>query len=328
LGICLKIMIYFCCLSEGELWLKLSSVALSKIANTFSLYDISNSSLDIKARAFQNVYKPAVRAGMGQFFTPHEVVKLIVDVISPKQQEVIIDPFCGSGHFLSESLSHLRSQVKNCNVFNEFAYHKLHGIEKSERMVRIAMTDMRLNGDGHSNIRCTDALLPFSSYVDIEPNSFDVVMTNPPFGSVLSSDAFNYLGEFELNSLFKNVPLELAGLERSIQLLRDGGKLGIILPESIFVNKSFYNIRKWISQKLKVRAIVSLPIETFSPYGTSIKTSILFAKKERSDSVYDYKIFTGGIENIGYDAAGRPLENGEINAFTARLQDFFRKEGW
>ena len=67
----------------------------------------------------------------------------------------------------------------NSKSVHEFAFNRLHGIEKSERMVRIAMTDMRLHEDGHSNIRCTDALLDMQNYPDLQAESFDIVMTNP-----------------------------------------------------------------------------------------------------------------------------------------------------
>ena len=94
------------------------------------------------------------------------------------------------------------------SAFDEFAFHKLHGIEKSDRMVRVAMTDMRLHGDGHSNIRCTDALLDFLNYPDIRPESFDVVLTNPPFGCLLGPEAVGRLGKFTLAAAKKNMPLE------------------------------------------------------------------------------------------------------------------------
>jgi type I restriction enzyme M protein len=307
--------------------IKISSIALSKVAELFSKYSFSSSAIDIKARAFQNVYRPASRAGMGQYFTPVNVIKFIVNAVKPNHDDLIIDPFCGSAHFLTESINAVRQLKCSEKLLTDFVYYKLHGIEKSERMVRVAMTDMRLHGDGHSNIRCTDALLPFENYHDIEPNSFDIVMTNPPFGSILSSEAINYLGEFELNNK-KSTPLEILGLERCVQLLRDGGKLAIVLPESIFVNKTFAHVRRWLYDNTWIRAIVSLPIETFAPYGTNIKTSILFCTKSSNKYSVDSKVFTGGIENIGYDANGKPSNNEDWNDLLEELNEFLLKEGW
>lgn len=304
----------------------LSSNSISKVAQLFSKYNFTNVDIDFKARAFQNVYKPATRSGMGQYFTPIQVIRFIVSCISPKLTDLIIDPFSGSGHFLSESLSYVVKNVQNEKMKNEFIFYKLHGVEKSERMVRIAMTDMRLHGDGHSNIRCTDALLPFESYTDLTEKSFDIVMTNPPFGSILQKDSYSYLGDFELLNGRNKVPLEVLGLERSLQLLRDGGRFAIILPESIFVNRSYGYVRNWIEQNIKIRGIISLPLTTFSPFGANIKTSILIGTKVKIK--HSYNVFTGVIENIGFDSKGNDIEGADWMNVAAEFRAFIEKEGW
>ena len=308
--------------------LKLSSLAISKIVELFSRFSFSNSEIDIKARAFQNVYRPASRAGMGQYFTPVNVIRFIVGAVNPNNDDLVIDPFCGSAHFLTESIRIVSKSGCTEKQLTDFVFYKLHGIEKSERMVRVAMTDMRLHGDGHSNIRCIDALLPFDNYYDIEPNSFDVIMTNPPFGSILTSEALEYMGDFELSNKKKSTPLEILGLERCIQLLRDGGKLAIVLPESIFVNKTFSYVREWLQKKTKIRAIISLPIETFAPFGTNIKTSILFCTKEYNSDNSNYKVFSGGIENIGYDSSGKPTTDEDWKGLLNELKIFLNEEEW
>lgn len=304
----------------------LSSNALQKASSLFAKYNFSKADIDYKARAFQNVYKPTTRAGMGQYFTPIQVIRLIVNCIQPQNTDLVIDPFAGSAHFLSESLSFVERNNVDTKCLSEFVFYKLHGIEKSERMVRIAMTDMRLHGDGHSNIRCTDSLLPFEAYTDLLPESFDVVMTNPPFGSALQKDSFSYLGEYEMIKGKGKVPLEVLGLERSIQLLRTGGRIGIVLPESIFVNKSYQYVRDWLSQHMKIRGIISLPQNTFSPFGANIKTSILIASKGYTPS--NYNVFTAIVENIGFDNKGDDIEGADWQEVAESFSAFICKEGW
>ncbi len=300
--------------------IELSAPALSKVVESFQQYDLSRSELDAKGRAFQKAFLPAMRSGMGQYFTPHNVVKFIVESVSPNSKQLILDPFCGSGNFLTEALDYVR---RNSAFLwsDDFAYYKLHGIEKSERMVRVAMTDMRMHGDGHANIRCTDALLPFENYFDLERESFDLVLTNPPFGSVLGSDAIRSLGDFEIMGARKKIPLELLGLERSLAFLRPGGILAIILPESVFVNSSAQFVRDWITSVAQVRAIVSLPIETFAPFGANIKTSILFCQKFKGRKSHGNQVFCGIIDNIGYDSAGRTLEGGDYLELSQKLRE-------
>ena len=312
--------------------IRLSNPALAKVVETFQAYDVGQSAIDVKGRAFQKMLSPVMRAGMGQFFTPEPVVKFMVSVVAPQVHELILDPFCGSARFLTASLQYVGTHVKSTNskLFNEFAFGKLHGIEKSDRMVRIAMTDMRLRGDGHSNIRCTDSLLSFSNYPDIHPDSFDVILTNPPFGSVLGAEAVTHLGSLSLTTGRKSVPLEVLGLERCVQLLAPGGRLAIVLPDGLLANRSAQYVRDWVDRRMKVRAIVSLPIEAFVPFGASIKTSILFARKWRpeEDHTSDYLVYLGRIDNVGYDATGRSRDHSDLDPVTQEMKDFLDREGW
>jgi len=169
---------------------------------------------------------------MGQYFTPDPIVQLAIGIIQPKAEDLILDPFCGSGHFLTRSLQYVITNQGNTissHDLYEFKFFHLHGIEKSDRMVRIAMTDMMLNDDGHTNIRNQDALLSFDNYPDIialrddgkkDPSVFDVVVTNPPIGSIMRQEAMEIIGRFQLGHKKKSLPLEILGLERSFQFLK------------------------------------------------------------------------------------------------------------
>ena len=311
--------------------IRLSSPALVKAVEALQPYHLGNSAIDVKGRAFQKVIGPAMRSGMGQYFTPDPVIRFLSRALHPTVRELILDPFCGSGHFLTASLEMVRSEHgMEDKAFHEFAFGKLHGLEKSDRMVRVAMTDMRLHGDGHSNIRCADSLLAFSNYPDIKPGSFDVILTNPPFGSILSSDAIRHLGQFDLSKGRNGVPLEILGLERCIQLLRPGGRMGIVLPDGIVANKNTSHVRDWLANKAKVRAVISLPIETFVPFGASVKTSILILRKWESGEARDrnYLVFLARIDSVGYDATGRAKEGSDLMEVAELFQKFTAEEGW
>jgi type I restriction enzyme M protein len=268
---------------------------------------------------------------MGQYFTPDPVVRFLSRVLNPNVRDLILDPFCGSGHFLTASLELVRAKHRvEDKAFHEFAFGKLHGIEKSDRMVRVAMTDMRLHGDGHSNIRCVDALLAFSNYPDMKPGSFDVILTNPPFGSILTSDTIKQLGEFELANTRNNVPLEVLGVERCVQLLRPGGRMGIVLPDGIVANRNTRYVREWLARQVKVRGIISLPLETFLPFGASIKTSVLILRKWEAgeDRSTDYSVFLARVDSVGYDATGRSRDSADLEEAAVEFEAFINREGW
>ncbi len=320
--------------------IRLSSNALVKVVEILQNFSFLDSKGDIKGRAFQKVLGPAIRAGMGQYFTPDEVVKLAVGIIKPQVTDLILDPFCGSGHFLTSALDGVKKDYEIGKVdeysFHQFKFFHLHGIEKSERMVRIAMSDMLLQDDGHSNIRCTDALLSFDNYPDIkalageensDPQVFDTILTNPPFGSLMGGEIGNIIGRFELGKGKKSLPLEIMGLERCFQFLKPGGKMAIVLQDGVLTDTSHAHVREWVHGQGELVAVVSLPDHTFTPYGASPKTSLVFFKKysDGKKITSGKPVFFAKVEDIGYDATGRQKGKSEIHEV---INIFHKQRGW
>jgi type I restriction enzyme M protein len=306
----------------------LSDVALSRVVEIIQNYSIIDANSDIKSAAFQKVLGKAIRAGMGQYFTPDEIVTIAVNIVAPSPKDIILDPFCGSGHFLTKSLDYVIGKYSKSTdnyVLNQFKMFHLHGIEKSPRMVRIAMTDMLIHDDGHSNIRNIDSLLTFDNYPDIlgivddkndDPQVFDIIMTNPPFGSLMREEARKMLGRFELGKKKKSLPLEVLAIERCYQFLKPGGKLAIVLPDGNLGNPNVQFVRDWLLENMFLKGVISLPLETFSPFGTTTKTSLCFFQKfsKQNSSLNDYNIVFYKLENIGYDATGRTKDGSELQA--------------
>lgn len=302
----------------------LSTSALLRAFALLEDYTLSGTHTDVRGRAFQKVLTKAARAGMGQYFTPAPVVSMMVEIVKPSLSESVVDPFCGSGHFLTQSLARLEADLgKACNGL------KLHGIEKSERMASVAITELSLTGCP-ANIRTADALIDFDRYDDIHPGSFDVVLTNPPFGSILGIRAFSSLAKFNLAKGRKRLPLEVAGLERCAELLRPGGRLAIVLPESIFSATSFRYVRTWLRRTFSIRIVVDLPSETFCPFGANVRSGILFARKRyRREHVDDHeRVNMIRVENVGYDASGRTKAGADITLAVKEARRFLAAEGW
>lgn len=316
--------------------IRLSDIALYKVVEKLQAYSFVDSNADIKGRAFQGVLRSAIRAGMGQYFTPDPIVDLAVKLIKPQPSDVILDPFCGSGHFLSKSLDYVISNYADKvdeYTLHQFKFFHLHGIEKSDRMVRIAMTDMMLHDDGHTNIRNTDSLLSFENYPDIlqledddntNPAVFDIILTNPPFGSLMTQEVMDMVGRFELGKGKKTLPMEYIGLERCFQFLKPGGKLAIVLPDGLLKNKNSKYVRKWVENVAEIKAVISLPEEAFQSFGAMVKTSLCIFQKLPVGGKVDANEETllVEIENVGYDATGRFKSGSEID----EVVELFHKE--
>lgn len=306
--------------------INLSDATLCKIVEKLQMFSITESDNDIKSHVFQQVLSRAIRSGMGQFFTPDEIVHIAVEVTKPKITDFILDPFCGSGHFLSRSIDYVANHYNSDDSdLLEFSLTHIHGIEKSPRMVRIAMTDMLLHNDANANIRNADALATPDNFPDItEMNNqsikseelavFDLILTNPPFGKILGDENSSPLDSFQLAQKKKSIPFEIIALERCSQFLKKGGKIAIVLPDGNLANSQTQYVRDWLLANFMLKAIISLPTETFAPYGTTTKTSLCFFQKFRNDSDKDadYDIVFYKLDNIGYDATGRQITGSEV----------------
>jgi type I restriction enzyme M protein len=317
--------------------IRLSDVALYRVVERLQEFSLIDSKSDLKGRAFQRILGPAIRAGMGQYFTPDPIVKLAVGVLQPKASDLILDPFCGSAHFLTKALEYVLSAQGDSltpHALHEFKFFHLHGIEKSDRMVRIAMTDMLLHDDGHTNIRNLDALLSFENYPDLialrddgknDPAIFDVIVTNPPFGSIMKQEAMEMLGRFDLGHKKKSLPLEVLGLERSLQFLKPGGRMAIVLPEHLMKGKNGLFVRKWLEVTARIKGIFFFPEEAFTPFGAMVKTCLCVVQKRRAcdKASADEAVFLCEVENLGYEPTGKPKSGSEvqvaIDAFHAEV---------
>jgi len=159
-------------------------------------------------------------------------------------------------------------------------------------------------------------------------DTFDLLFTNPPFGGFIPINDPEILSQYDLghnwteengilvktSKLRQSAPPEQLFTERCLQLLKPGGKMAIVLPDSILSNPGLKFIRKWILQKTHLLACVDLPIETFQPF-VGTKTNIVFLEKKsneeinqiKSKKIDGYDIFMACAYKIGHDRRGNPL---------------------
>lgn len=289
--------------------------------------------IDLKGAMFEIFLKGTFRGPLGQFFTPREIIDFMVDVVDPKDNETVLDPGCGSGGFLIGAMRKVWSDLHEKYIQGKiddleeqkksYAENKLFGMDINERLAWVAKMNMVFHGDGHGSIVHSNALTITTRNKALVTQKYDVILTNPPFGSKINDPKI--LSDARFKKISRTKLTEVLFLALCINLLKPYGRLGIVLPEGMLTNSSLKIVRHYIKKETIVKAVVSLPQETFMPYGSGVKASLLFLEKKNPADPYHEQgpVFMAISENIGYDATGRATGK---NDFPKILEEYHKFE--
>lgn len=299
--------------------------------------NFNKTDLDTKGVAFERFMEDFFKGKMGQFFTPREIIKFCVKIINPKTDQTILDPACGSGGFLLNSMDFIREFAEKSfdereawRTWHDFAMKNLYGIEINDQIARVCKMNMIIHDDGHTNIISTDALRDIKEIQQIHnsfnSNRFDLILTNPPFGAVVKDSEKPYIEKYSLGVGKKNQKTEVLFIERCIDFLREGtGRMAIVLPDGILTNSSLQYVRDFIMERAQILAIVSLPQFAFAHFGAGVKSSLIFLrKKKQNEKSGNYPIFMATAEHIGYDATGRKDPINDLETIYEEYQNFLK----
>jgi type I restriction enzyme M protein len=322
--------------------IKLDSESVLYVVGELQNYCIMDADRDAIGDAFEVFIGPALRGTEGQFFTPRNVIDMMVKIIDPKPGEMIIDPACGSGGFLISALAHVWRQVEDeghrkkwserqvSNRLRDVSTRCFRGIDKDAFLSKVSKAYMALVGDGRGGVFCENSLTPPRSWAapvreKIAVGSFDVVLTNPPFGKKIVVKGEPILSQFDLGykwkrdkvtktiaktaALHDDQPPQILFLERCLQLLKPGGRLGIVLPEAVFGMPTYEYVVTWLQQRAKIRGVVSMPealFKTSGKGGTHAKVCVLFVEKTKAKEGEDYEIFMADVKWCGHDSRANP----------------------
>lgn len=254
---------------KGEI--ELPDLLVFRLVEILQDLSFSRTDLDVKGRAFEKFLGMLFRGEYGQYFTRREIVEFMVDMFQPTKDDIVLDPACGSGGFLLYAMDRVRKKAERDyagdkrtveEIFWNFPRDRIFGIEINDRIARIAMMDMVIHEDGHTNIENNDSLADpskFNPKRDIKLGKYTLLMTNPPFGAKVEDPEI--LSQYELGSKQrprKSQRTEILFIERCLEYLRPNGRMGIVLPDGILTNSSLQYVRDFIDRKAK-----SLPLSPF-----------------------------------------------------------------
>ncbi|EAH5200433.1 restriction endonuclease subunit M [Campylobacter upsaliensis] len=288
---------------------------------------LSKIELDIKGEIFQNFLKDFFKGKAGQFFTPFNVVRFVVGCFDITQNDLVLDPSCGSGGFLLRTLLYMREKCENHYkdkkdevqkflCWHSFAEKNLYGIEINGGISQAAKMQMIIHDDGHTNVITADGLDSFENFIKknnkFQKNTFNFIFTNPPFGSSIPASK-PYFEDFSFAKsevhfidkiIDKKSPKDLSTqkseilfLERYFEFLKEGGIVACVLPDGILTNSSLQNVRDYLLERFYLLASFSLPQHTFSNYGAGVKSSILVLKKKDKKAIKAFLDKKEAIQN-------------------------------
>ncbi len=321
--------------------LKIEPEELYTVVGHLQGLSLSKTDLDTKGVAFEQFMEDFFKGKSGQYFTPREIVDFAVEMMNVGNDDLVLDPACGSGGFLLYTLDKIREQAKEFyqgdeaekfRHWHDFAQNNLFGIEINDSIARVAKMNMIIHDDGHTNVIGFDALEDINKMTSknrgFMKNSFDIIVTNPPFGANIKRGEHAYLENFELGKNGKktrnNQKTEILFIERCLEFLKPGkGRMAIVLPDGILTNSSLQYVRDFLMGKAQILAVVSLPQFTFSHYGAGVKSSLVFVrKKEEGEDLGRYKIFIAIAERIGYDATGKLDPKNDLPIILEKYHEF------
>lgn len=334
----------------------LSDRALGFIVGELAKYDLGRTALDAKGAAYQELVKHNIRGDRGQYFTPRGAVDLMVEMLDPQPSERVMDPACGTGGFLVSTLKHLDHKLRAAagiaqgdestdeflsvqEELRAFVEHKLFGADFDPFLVRAAQMNVLMASNGQARVFNMNSLEFPAGHLQgvVEAKgkaglaTMDVVMTNPPFGSNIPVTDQTILRHFELAHTWErtddggfrdtgrlqgSVAPEVLFLERCLDWLKPGGRMGIVLPDGILGNPGDEYIRWWLLRHCWVLASVDLPVEVFIvEANVNILTSLLFLKKKTDGEMraedlgqkVDYPVFMAVAEKVGFDRRGNTI---------------------
>lgn len=331
---------------------------LAYIVGQLQHFSLLLTDTDVKGEAYEAIVGANLKGDRGEFFTPRNVCEMSVESLFhtfPSESWHILkimDPACGTGGFLIAVINFLkkffvkqeRNKWKKDEVYaisqaekriKDYCEKFLYGIDFNPLLVRASQMNEVMHGNGSGNLFSENSLLPPGEWSEdtrskVELESFDLVFTNPPFGSKIPIDDPHILSQYDIGYIWrrtnknefrrtsrlkKSVPPEQLFIERCLQLLKPHGKMAIVLPDSILSNPSLRYIRYWILRKTRLIASIDLPRESFQPY-VGTKTSVLFLEKksneeirleESSGGIRPYDVFMAIAKNIGHDKRGNKI---------------------
>jgi type I restriction enzyme M protein len=308
---------------EDEILLSVDSISF--INTELNKVDLAKPGRDPFGDLYEVFIGTGVREEEGQFFTPKNGIDLLINFVNPNKKDRIIDPACGAGGFLTNSMLHIGDKNNPENIY---------GIEKDSYLQKLATTHIALLSMSTGCVSTGDSLSwkdTSNNTLNIDHSDYDVVLTNPPFGKKIVAATKDVQKRFDLGykwkfdkdqdlyikttELQRSTPPQVLFVERCIKLLKPGGRLGIVLPESLITSKSYAYVVQYMLENCSIKSVIGMPEDFFKTSGkggTHTKACLLTLIKKNGKQGKNEKIFFAEAKWCGHDSRGRTIEKDDL----------------
>lgn len=268
---------------------------------------------DVRGDVYEYLLSKLNTAGRnGQFRTPRHIIKMMVELMQPKPDEIICDPACGTSGFLIAASEYLMEdeERKREVLFDKankehYLNHMFHGYDMDRTMLRIGAMNMMAHGIDNPCIEYKDSL----SDQNEDKNKYSLVLANPPFKGSLDYDIVSP----DLLKICKTKKTELLFVTLFLRMLKIGGRCACIVPDGVLFgsSKAHKSIRKEIVENNRLEAVISMPSGVFKPYAGVSTAILIFTKTEAggTDHVWFYDMQNDGLS---LDDKRSPIEENDI----------------
>lgn len=315
----------------------LEAVHIAYLDRELAEIDILSNTQDLVGDIYETFIGTALRGQEGQFFTPKVAVRTLIKLTNPQANDLICDPACGSGSFLIEAAKHFAGLEK-------ISTDHLHGVDKDSYLVRLAQLHLALQYDVLFPIHCADSLVWGGNGFETSSTKkllgqFSLVLANPPFGAkiiALSGNTRNNFelaykwriskatGKYEKQRDFANNPAPQAlFVERLISLLREGGRLGTVLPESVLSNPNYRHVVQYILEHTTPIAIIGMPESLFKTSGKGgTHTKVCLVVLEKRQATPNHHIFMADAKWCGHDSRAKGISKDDMPEIIEKFRLF------
>ena len=275
---------------------------------------------DTRGDIYEYLLSKLATAGVnGQFRTPRHIIKMMVELMDPKPNEVICDPACGTSGFLVAASEYLRENKKEEVLFDRlnkehFMNHMFHGFDMDRTMLRIGAMNMMTHGIENPYIEYRDSL----SDQNADKDQYSLVLANPPFKGSLDAESVSG----DLLKVCKTKKTELLFLALFLRIMKIGGRCACIVPDGVLFGSSraHKSIRKEIVENQRLEAVISMPSGVFKPYAGVSTAILIFTKTEHggTDQVWFYDMEADGFS---LDDKRTPVTENDIPDIVERFKN-------